>query len=86
LIKSVKATAANPEDYADILSDTTKNYSFIYGMDELLKMDKNKYRACFNIDGGPGSFYLTFTFSISKVEWDNYSGEAWYEHPKWKKQ
>lgn len=85
LIKSVEATSAEPEEYADILSESTDSYCFIYGMDELTKIDGEKYCACFNIDGGAGNYYLTFTFSVSIVEWDNYSGEAWYEDPKWKK-
>lgn len=54
-------------------------------MEELHKVDGEEYRTCFNIDGGTGNYYLTFTFSNSIVEWDEYSGEAWYEHPKWKK-
>ncbi len=85
LIESVEATVANPEEYMTILTESTDNYCYIYGMDELIKIEDKKYRTCFNIDGGAGNYYLTFTFSSSKVEWDNYSGEAWYENPKWKK-
>ena len=41
-----------------------------------LATDDKKYRTCFNIDGGAGSYYLTFTFSKSFVNWDEYCGEA----------
>lgn len=85
LIRSAEATAAEPAEYADILAKSTDSYCFIYGMDELTKIGDEKYRTCFNIDGGAGNYYLTFTFSTSTVEWDNYGGEAWYEDPKWKK-
>ena len=85
LIKDVKAITANPEEYVAILTESTESYCFIYGMDELLQDEDGRYRSCFNIDGGAGNFYFTFTFSKSIVQWDQYSGEAWYEHPKWKK-
>ena len=86
LIKSVEARIAKEEEYADILTETTSSYCYIYGMDKLEKVDDKQYHACFNIDGGAGNYYLTFTFTKSIVEWENFSGEAWYEHPKWKKQ
>lgn len=85
LIESVETTLAKPNEYDDILSESTDSYCYIYGMDELISVDGGKYRACFHIDGGAGNYYLTFTFANSIVEWDEYSGEAWYEHPKWKK-
>ena len=85
LIEDVKAIAANPEEYDAILTEPTAGYRFIYGMDELLPVENERYRVCFHIDGGAGNFYLTFTFSKSVIQWDEYSGEAWYEHPKWKK-
>ena len=86
LIEDVKAVSAKPKEYSEILSESTNSYCFIYGMGELLKVEGERYRACFNIDGGAGNFYFTFTFSKSIVEWNEYSGEAWYEHPKWKKE
>ena len=86
LIEDVNAISAKPEKYDTILTGATESYCFIYGMDELLQVENERYRSCFNIDGGAGNFYFTFTFSKSIVQWDEYSGEAWYEHPKWKKQ
>ena len=86
LIENVKAITAKPEEYNEILSKSTDSYCFIYGMDSLMQNPDNTYDACFNIDGGSGNYYFTFSFSSSTVEWDNFSGEAWYEHPKWKKQ
>ena len=86
LIEDAKAITAKTEEYSDILSKSTDSYCFIYGMDDLTHNPDGTYEACFNIDGGSGSYYLTFSFSSSTVEWDEYSSEAWYEHPKWKKQ
>jgi len=86
LIKSVGANTAKEEEYPAILAETTSSYCYIYGMDNLEKVNGELYRVCFNIDGGAGNYYLTFTFAKSIVEWDSFSGEAWYEHPKWKKQ
>ena len=85
LIKDVKAIAANPEEYDAILTESTESYCSIYGMDDLLQVENERYRSCFNINGGAGNFYFTFTFSKSIVQWDEYSGEAWYEDPKGKK-
>jgi len=85
LIKDVKSVFAKPEEYNSILSESTNCYCFIYGMVILLKVKDVGYLVCFNIDGGSGNFYLTFTFSKAIVQWDEYSGEAWYENPKWKK-
>jgi hypothetical protein len=86
LIEDVKAITAKPEEYSEILRKSTDSYCFIYGMEDLTQNPDDTYEACFNIDGGSGSYYFTFSFSSSTVEWDEYSGEAWYEHPKWKKQ
>ena len=86
LIKDVKAVSAKPEEYGAILSKSTDSYCYVFGMNELLKVGDERYRVCFDIDGGAGNFYFTFTFSKSIIQWDAYSGEAWYEHPKWKKE
>ena len=84
LQKTTVATGkVEPRD--EILIESTSSYCYVNGMEELHKVDGEEYRTCFNIDGGTGNYYLTFTFSNSIVEWDEYSGEAWYEHPKWKK-
>lgn len=85
LIKSVDAKTEKPEEYANILEESTNSFCYIYSMDKYIKQADNTYRACFNIDGDAGSFYITFTFSKAVVEWNEYDGEAWYEHPKWKK-
>lgn len=85
LVKSVEATLAKPDKYGEILSESTSRYCYIYDIEELLKVDDEQYRACFYIGDGADYYYLTFTFSKSIVAWDEYSGEAWYEHSKWKK-
>jgi len=86
LIKSQEATAAEPAQYFDILKDTLQGYCYIYGMEDLPATEKVRYRACFDIDGGVGSFYLTINFTKSVVKWEEFSGKAWYEDEKWKKQ
>jgi hypothetical protein len=86
VIKHVEAISANPEEYNAILTKSTDSYCFIFGMDKLLQIENERYRACFDIEGGAGNFYCIFSFSKSIVQWDEYSGEAWYEHPKWKRQ
>ena len=85
LIKSVKARAADPSEYSDILEKTPSSWSYIYSMEELYASKKSRFRTCFNIDGGAGSYYLTIRFAKSIVEWDEFSGMAWYEDEKWKK-
>lgn len=84
LIESSQAVVAKPEEYDEILTGSTSCYCFLFGMDDLQNIGE-RYRACFDIDGGAGHFSLTFTFSKSIVSWDEYDGAAWYEHPKWKK-
>jgi len=86
LIKDVEAITARPEDFHEIIKKSTDRYCFIFGMNSLTKSPDDTYEACFNIDSGSGDYYFTFSFSSSTVEWDNFSGEAWYEHPMWKKQ
>lgn len=86
LIESAEERVEKAEEYANILAKSTTSYCYIYGMDEFFKVENEKYRACFDINGGAGNYYLTFTFSKAIVEWDEYIGEAWYEHPKWKKE
>jgi len=80
LIKSVEAMPAEPEKYAEILSKT----GFIFGVDEYRQKPDNTYSVRFNIDGTE-IYNLTFSFSKSIIEWDEFSGEAWYEHPRFKK-
>jgi hypothetical protein len=86
LIEDAKAITVKPEEYSKILSKPIKNHRFIYGMDSLLQNPNGTYDACFHINSGTRRYYFTFSFSCSTVEWNNFSGEAWYEHPKWKKQ
>ena len=85
LIQSVGARTERAEEYDKILRESTDKFCFIYGMDGFVKLEDERYRVCFNIDCGVGNYYLTFSFSESIVKWAEYSGEAWYEHPKWKK-
>ena len=85
LIKSVEAIPAKPDEYNDILRQSSDNYCYMQGMESLLKIGDEKYQACFLIDNVDDMYYLTFTFSKSTISWDEYSGEAWYEHPKWHK-
>ena len=86
LIKSVAPRAAKPDEYKEILAKTPNSYSYIYSMGKYETTKDGGYIACFDIDGGAGSYNLTIVFSKSAVCWDEFSGEAWYEHPKWKKQ
>ena len=72
LIESVDRAVAQEEDYADILAESLSSYCYTYGMSDFLKIDENKYQTCFNVDGGAGDYYLTFTFSKATVEWDVY--------------
>lgn len=85
IIESVEEKIANPNEYTDILNKTLGNYCYIFNMEELPMIEGEKYQVCFNIDGGVGNYDLTITFSKSIVQWDEYSGKAWYEDEKWKK-
>ena len=49
-------------------------------MDEINTQNDNNYKSCFLLDSIAGMFYFTFSFSKSIVEWNEFSGEAWYEH------
>ena len=84
LIESKDAITAIPSEYTDILTETLKSYCNIISMQELTATDTSRYRACFNIDGGAGSYYLTIEFAKSIVQWNEFSGKAWYELEKWK--
>jgi len=78
LIESKEAIPAEPSEYANILKNTLNSYCYIYSMEELPTTNTNLYRACFNIDGGAGNYYLTIEFAKSIVTWSAYSGVAWY--------
>ncbi len=85
LIESVEAKTANPNEYNKILRNTMSNYCYIYSMEESPKVEGKTHIVCFNIDGGAGNYYLTLSFTKSTVQWNEYSGKAWYEDEKWKK-
>jgi hypothetical protein len=85
LIESHEDVTAPPTEYADILKNTPQSYCYILSMDELPSDDADGYRACFNIDGGAGNYYLTMKFSKSIIKWEEYSGKAWYESEPFKK-
>lgn len=85
MIESVEAKTANPDEYEDILRNTLGNYCYIFSMEELPINEDKKHHVCFNIDGGVGNYDLILSFSKSIVQWNEYSGEAWYEDRKWKK-
>lgn len=82
LIKSVGAKTANLDEYNDILKNTLSSYCYIYSFEELNKVDGKTHIVCINIDGGAGIYYLTISFTKSIVQWNEYSGKAWYEYEK----
>jgi len=85
LIESREAITADPSEYTAILENTCSHYCYIYSMEELPADGAQQYRACFNIDGGAGNYYITIVFAKSIVKWNEFSGLAWYESEKWKK-
>ncbi len=85
LIESVAAVTAKPEEYEDIIKKSFKRCCYIQSMEEINKQNEGNYKSCFLLDSIAGMFYFTFSFSKSIVEWNEFSGEAWYEHPKWNK-
>ncbi len=80
LIKSEDAIIANPNDYSDILKNTFNSYCYILSMELLPNILEKKHFVSFNIDGGAGNYDLTLSFSKSIVQWNEYSGKAWYEN------
>jgi len=86
LIESVEPRTAEPDEYEEILAKTPDSYSYIYCLGKYEAARDGGYIASFNITYDLDSYDLTIAFSKSTVCWDEFSGEAWYEHPKWKKQ
>lgn len=88
--ESVSARAAAPEEYDKILNKTANSFNYIYHMeyDKYIKAADGRFSTCFDIGGSDDGmgYVITISFSQAIVSWDEYSGEAWYEHPKWKKQ
>lgn len=84
LVASCEAVTAIPKEYESILDKTPCGYCYIFGMDSLSDGKDGRYRSVFDITGGAGSYYLTLSFTKSIISWDEYSGLAWYEDPKWK--
>lgn len=85
IIESVEARKASPNEYSDILTGSLGNYCYILSMKELPENEDKSHTVCFTISGGIGDYFLTLSFSKSIVQWDEYSGEAWYEAEEWKK-
>ena len=87
LLKSVEAETAAPEEYEKIINNSTSTYCYIFGMvkQSYIKTANDRFSVCFDIDGGEGHCIITISFTEAIVSWDEFSGEAWYEHPKWKK-
>jgi len=88
LIKSVGAEIAIPAEYDEIIESTLAANCFIMGMKGYEIAEDGRYVARFDIDGsfdGGMGYVMTISFSSSTVSWNKFSGEAWYEHPKWKK-
>ena len=86
LINSVEARTTIPEEYDEILKESLRSFCYIMSMDEYKGSEEERYIARFNIYAGIGGYDLTISFSKSTVAWNEFSGEAWYEHPKWKNQ
>ena len=85
LIEEVEAKTALAEEHDNILRDSLTNYCYILSMDNYKQAEDGRYLADFNIDGGLGMLLATLTFSGVTLSWEEFGGEAWYEHPKWKK-
>lgn len=84
IIESVEAVVAKDDEYEDILKRSTSRKCYVLSMEELVKIEDNKYHVCFYLNDVTDAFTLSFTFSSAIVKWDEYNGESWYEHPKWK--
>lgn len=81
LLESIEAVTADAKEYSNILKSAVDNRCDILSLEDLTRMDDGTYQSCFLIHGSP-PFLFTFSFSNSIVEWDEYSGEAWYESHK----
>ena len=85
LIEAVDAVAAEPEEYAGILTVKPGDYYIILAKMEFAQKHNGTYSVCFENDCIAGNYFLELSFSEVIIEWEEYSGEAWYEDPKWKK-
>ena len=82
LTETVEATEADKSEYQNILNQTiSEGTVYIMRLNSLLK-EAGKYTACFDIEGGTGDFYFTFTFTQVVAKWENYCGKAWYVEMK----
>ena len=85
LIKSVKNIIIHESEYNKVFDNVNSQYSFTYGMEEFVQINDSQYKTCFNVYSAGENYHLTIFFSKVIVSWDEYTGDAWYEHPKWKK-
>jgi len=85
LVASREARTLLPEEYDSILNETPCSYCYILDMELLSDGQDSMHRSVFDITGGAGTYYLTFSFTKAIISWDEYSGIAGYEDPKWKK-
>ena len=84
LVESVKAVTVASEEYNKILSKLNEDYCFIMNMDGYQISENGNYTVCFSIYGSAIHGYcITISFSKSIISWDEFSGDAWYEDPKW---
>jgi len=78
-----KPVTIKSNEHLDTLRNIPNEGCYLYAMEELVVIDKNRYKACFHIDFNT---FLTFTFSQSIISWNGFIGKAWYEDEKWKTQ
>jgi len=87
LIEKVADVEVKKEEYNSIFDNAEGAYGHISSMEILTKLEDGKYQICFCIDAYHiGWYYLTLVFERGIVEWDEFNGEAWYEHETWKKE
>ena len=82
LTETVEPKEADKSEYQDILNRTvSEGTAYIMKLDSLSK-DAGQYTACFDIEGGAGDFYFTFSFTKAIAKWEKYCGRAWYVQMK----
>jgi hypothetical protein len=85
LIDSAEDRLASSYEYDEVLEKTMLHHCDILAVEKFTKAEDGRFSACFKVDGfmGDMSVYdITMSFSKSIVSWSEFSGEAWYEHPK----
>lgn len=90
ITESVDAKVAAPEEFDEIIKKTTDSSNYIFCMyyDKYVKTADGRFFTSFDIGGSDDGmgYVITVSFSQAAVSWDEFHGEAWYEHPKWKAQ